>query len=145
MAPALRMRTSILPEKLIITLTIFIIDSPLRKFHWNFVVDEEEEWRACSVKRKREMEEEEGEEKKKKEKKPRLFFRRWSAPLAPVLSAVPAVVAPATTKSRTYDERAVAVLASVQKKLSARRKRDKKPKPKPKGHSILEEMVMEML
>ncbi|KAH7211700.1 hypothetical protein DER44DRAFT_742279 [Fusarium oxysporum] len=125
-------------------------DAPLRKFHWNFVVDEEEEWRACSdyllelfredLKRKREMEEEEGEEKKKKEKKPRLFFRRWSAPLAPVLSAVPAVVAPATT-----DERAVAVLASVQKKLSARRKRDKKPKPKPKGHSILEEMVMEML
>ncbi|KAL5610050.1 hypothetical protein FOVSG1_004731 [Fusarium oxysporum f. sp. vasinfectum] len=82
-------------------------DAPLRKFHWNFVVDEEEEWRACfdyllelfreDLKRKREMEEEEVEEKKKKEKKPRLFFRRWSAPLAPVLSAVPAVVAPATT------------------------------------------------
>ncbi|KAF5634633.1 hypothetical protein F52700_5826 [Fusarium sp. NRRL 52700] len=82
-------------------------DAPLQKFHWNFVVDEEEEWRACSdcllelfredLKRKREIEEEEEEGKKKKEKKPRLFFRRWSAPLAPVLSAVPVVAAPATT------------------------------------------------
>ncbi|SCN80551.1 uncharacterized protein FFB20_10750 [Fusarium fujikuroi] len=126
-------------------------DAPLRKFHWNFVADEEEEWRACSdyllelfredLKRKREIEEEEEEEKKKKDsKKPRLFFRRWSAPLAPVLSAVPAVAAPAIT-----NERAVAVLASVQKKLSARRKRDKKPKPKPKGHSIFEEIFMETL
>ncbi|KAF5563109.1 hypothetical protein FNAPI_2854 [Fusarium napiforme] len=126
-------------------------DAPLQKFHWT-VVDDEEEWRACSdhllelfredLKRKREKEEEEGEERKKKEKKPRLFFRRWSAPLAPVLSAVPAVVAPATT-----DERAVAVLAAVQKKLSAQRKRNKKhkPKPKPRGRSILEEIFMEDL
>ncbi|KAF5693254.1 hypothetical protein FGLOB1_14435 [Fusarium globosum] len=102
-------------------------DAPLRKFHWNFVADEEEEWRACSdyllelfredcelqsypvrrieltldlVKRKREIEEEEEEKKKKDSKKPRLFFRRWSAPLAPVLSAVPAVAAPAITVRR---------------------------------------------
>ncbi|KAF5576744.1 hypothetical protein FPCIR_12447 [Fusarium pseudocircinatum] len=124
-------------------------DAPLRKFHWNFVVDEEEEWRACSdyllelfredLKRKRDIGEEEEEKKKKEKKKPRLFFRRWSAPLAPVLSAVPVVAAPAIT-----DERAVAVLAAVQKRLSARRKRAKKPKPKPEGDSILQEMMIEM-